>query len=180
MAPLPSWLWGLGVVPRPRWLGSVGGVSPRRPLCVPSLLCLFAALLGVVCPWCPARAFPAVVGGGVVLVVGSGPFPWCFPLRGPLLAPHGVTLLYRPSICTRSVQMDLLRSQVLQPFPTRGRVNCGSQGSPCGIGVSLACPDRRCALPAAPRWARTAVRAARSALGQAHWSPTQAGATAGR
>ena len=44
----------------------------------------------------------------------------------------------------------------------------------------LACPGGRCALPAAPRWARTAVRAVGSALGQAHWSPPQAGATAGR
>ena len=33
---------------------------------------------------------------------------------------QGVTLLYGPSICTRSVRMDLLRSQVLQPFPTPG------------------------------------------------------------
>ena len=36
------------------------------------------------------------------------------------LTGQGVTLLYGPSICTRSVQMDLLRSQVLQPFPTPG------------------------------------------------------------
>ena len=79
------------VVPRPLWLGFVGGVSPRRPLCVPSPLCLFSALLGAVFPWCRARAFPAVVGGGGVLVVGSGPFPWCFPLGGPMLAlPIGV------------------------------------------------------------------------------------------
>ena len=33
---------------------------------------------------------------------------------------QGVTLSYGPSICTRSVQMDLLSSQVLQPFPTPG------------------------------------------------------------
>ena len=39
--------------------------------------------------------------------------------------------------------------------------------------MSLACPDGRCALPAAPRWARTAVRAVGSGLGQAHWSPPQ-------
>ena len=46
--------------------------------------------------------------------------------------------------------------------------------------MSLACSDGPCALPAAPRWARTAVRAVASALGQAHWSPPQASATAGR
>ena len=53
-------------------------------------------------------------------------------------------------------------------------------GSPCGIGTSLAYPDGRCALPAAPHRTRTAVRAVGSALGQAHWPPPQAGATSGR
>ena len=45
-----------------------------------------------------------------------------FPLRGgdACTPRQGVTLLYGPSICTRWVQMDLLRSQVLQPFPTPG------------------------------------------------------------
>ena len=33
---------------------------------------------------------------------------------------QGVTLLYGPSICTRSVQMDLRRNQVRRPFPTPG------------------------------------------------------------
>ena len=74
------------VVPRPPWLGSVGGVSPCRPLCVPFPLCLFSVSLGAVFLWCRARAFPAVVGGGGVLVAGSGPFPWCFPVGGPMLA----------------------------------------------------------------------------------------------
>ena len=46
--------------------------------------------------------------------------------------------------------------------------------------TSLAYPDGRCALPAAPHRARTAVRAVGSALGQAHWPPPQAGATSGR
>ena len=46
----------------------------------------FSASLGAVFPWCRARAFPAVVGGWGVLVVGSGPFPWCFPLGGAMLA----------------------------------------------------------------------------------------------
>ena len=74
------------VVPRPPWVGSDGGVSPRRPLCVPSSFCLFSASLWAAFPWCRARAFPAVVGRGGVLVVGSGPFPWCFPVGGPMLA----------------------------------------------------------------------------------------------
>ena len=65
MTPLPPRLWGPGVVSRHPWLGSVGGgVSPRRPLCVPSPLFLFAVSLGAAFPWCLARAFLAVVGGG--------------------------------------------------------------------------------------------------------------------
>ena len=39
--------------------------------------------------------------------------------------------------------------------------------------MSLACPDGRCALPATPCWARTAVPAVGSALAQAHWSLPQ-------
>ena len=95
VAPLPPWLWGPGVVPRLPWLGSVGGgVFPRRPLCVPPLLFLFAASLGALFPWCLARAYLGCggcavgLGGGEggVLDAGSGPFPWCFPLGGPMLA----------------------------------------------------------------------------------------------
>ena len=87
VAPLPSRLWGLGVVPRPPWLGFFGGVSPRRPLSVPSPLCLFAASLGAVFPCCFARAFPAVVGGGGgSLSSARVPFPWCFPFGGAMLA----------------------------------------------------------------------------------------------
>ena len=71
-------------------------------------------------------------------------------------------------------------SRYVGPSPHRGRVHCGSLGSPCGIGTSLAYPDGRCALPAAPHRTRTAVRAVGSALGQAHWPPPQAGATSGR
>ena len=55
---------------------------------------------------------------------------------------QGVTLLYGPSICTRSVQMDLLRSQVLQPFPTPG------SGTLWVAGESLR--DRR--VSCLPRW----------------------------
>ena len=70
------------VVPRPPWLGSVGGVSPCCPLCVPSFFCLFSVSLGAVS--CPGLPGCGVWGG--VLVAGSGPFPWCFPVGGPVLA----------------------------------------------------------------------------------------------
>ena len=59
------------------------------------------------------------VGGCLTMarVPSSGVSPWgadaCTPRQG-------VTQLYGPSICTRSVQMDLRRSQVLRPFPTPG------------------------------------------------------------
>ena len=76
--------------------------------------------------------------------------------------------------------MDLFRSQVLQSFPTPG------SGTLWVAGESLR--DRR--VSCLPRWTvcptrspslgRTAVRAVGSALGQAHWSPPQAGATGGR
>ena len=70
------------VVPRPPWLGSVGGASPCCPLCVPSSFCLFSVSLGAVS--CPGLPGCGVWGG--VLVAGSGPFPWCFPVGGPVLA----------------------------------------------------------------------------------------------
>ena len=55
---------------------------------------------------------------------------------------QGVTLLYGPSIFTSSVQMDPLRSQVLQPFPTPG------SGTLWVAGESLR--DRR--VSCLPRW----------------------------
>ena len=170
------------VVPRPPWLGSVGGVSPRRPLCVPSSFCLFSASLGAVFPWCRARAFAVVVGGGGSLSSARVPSPGVSPWGGPMLAlPVRVELCCtgRPFVPARYTWTCSV-ARYSSHSPHRGRVHCGSQGSACGIGVSLACPDGRCALPTAPRWARTAVRAVGSALGQAHWSPPQAGATAGR
>ena len=120
VALLPSRLWGLDVVPRPPWLGSVGGVSPRRPLCVPSPPFVSLPRRLAVFPWCLARAFPAVVGGGGGPCRRLGFLPLVFPLRGAdaCTPRQGVTVLYGPFICTRLVQMDLLRSQVLQPFPT--------------------------------------------------------------
>ena len=60
------------------------------------------------------------VGGGPCRRLGS--LPLVFPRGGAdaCTPRQGLTLLYGPSIYTRSVQMDLLRSQVLQPFPTPG------------------------------------------------------------
>ena len=83
------------------------------------------------------------LGGGVD--AGPGPRPPVFPLGGACTPRQGVTLLYVPSICTRSVQMGLRRSQVLRPFPTPGsgtlwvageplrdrRVSCLPQGTVC-------------------------------------------------
>ena len=82
VAPFPTWLWDPGVV-------------PRHPLCVPSPLFLFVALLGCCSPGAlpgPTRAVVGVWwgwvgwGGGGVLDAGSGPFPWCLLLGGPMLA----------------------------------------------------------------------------------------------
>ena len=132
------------VVPRPPWLGSVGGASPCCPLCV----CppLFRVAWGGVVPG-PSRLW--CVGGGPCRRLGS--LPLVFPRggAGACTPRQGVTLLYgcRPWTC--SVARYSSRS------PHRGRVHCGSLGSPRGTGASLACPDGRCALPAAPRWART-------------------------
>ena len=142
--------------------------------------CPLGVLLGST--WLLVGVLPSRVGGGVAPDVGSGPSLREFPHGGAdaCTPRQGVTLLYGPSICTRSVQMDLRRNHVCRPLPTPGRVHCGSLGSPCGIGASLAYPDGRRALPAAPHRTRTAVRAVGSALGQAHWPPPQAGATSGR
>ena len=61
-------------------------------------------------------------GGGGGADAGSGPSLREFPHGGAdaCTPRQGVTLLYGPSICTRSVQMDLRRSQVRWPFPTPG------------------------------------------------------------
>ena len=61
-------------------------------------------------------------GGGGAPDAGSGPSLRDFPHGGAdaCTPPQGVTLLYGPSICTRSVQMDLRRNQVRRPFPTPG------------------------------------------------------------
>ena len=61
-------------------------------------------------------------GGGGAPDAGSGPSLREFPHGGAdaCTPRQGVTLLYGPSICTRSVQMDLRRNQVRRPFPTPG------------------------------------------------------------
>ena len=95
------------VVPRPPWLGSVGGVSPCRPLCVPSSFCLFSASLGAVFPWCRARAFPAVVGGGGSLSPARVPSPG--------VSPWGGRCLHSPSGCN-----SVVRAVHLYPLGTNG------------------------------------------------------------
>ena len=91
-------------------------------------------------PLVPCPGLPGGGGWGGILVVGSGPFPWCFHLGGgdACTPRQNVTLLYGPSICTRSVQMDLLCSQVLQP----------GSGTLWVAGESLR--DRR--VSCLPRW----------------------------
>ena len=162
----------LGACPRLSGRGSaalfgVGAVCRAPP---PISAVWFPALPGwgllVVCPpavpfACPppsvsfpcrlGRCFSGVVPGPSRLWwVGGGPcrrlgsLPLVFPRGGAdFCTPRqGVTLLYGPSICTRSVQMDLLRSQVLQPFPTPG------SGTLWVAGESLR--DRR--VSCLPRW----------------------------
>ena len=61
-------------------------------------------------------------GGGGAPDAGSGPSLREFPHGGAdaCTPRQGLTLLYGPSICTRSVQMDLCRNQVRRLFPTPG------------------------------------------------------------
>ena len=84
------------VVSRPPWLGSVGGVSPCCPLCVPSSFCLFSVSLGAVFLWCRARAFPAVVGGEGSLSPARVPSPG--------VSPWGGRCLHSPSGCNSVVR----------------------------------------------------------------------------
>ena len=76
------------------------------PRCAP----WFRLLVGVL---------PGRVGGGGG-DAGSGPSLREFPHGGgdACTPRQGVTLLYGPCICTRSVQMDLRCNQVRRPFPT--------------------------------------------------------------
>ena len=87
---------------------------------------------------------PGRVGGGGAPDAGSGPSLREFPHGGgdACTPRQGVTLLYGPSICTPSVQMDLRRNQVRRPFPTPG------PGTLWVSGQSLR--DRR--VSCVPRW----------------------------
>ena len=174
----------------PGWGLLVVVCSPAAPFACPPSSFFLPRRLGRCSPGVPCPGLPGlwwVCGGarwagGGLLDAGSGPVPWCFPFGGPMHAlPVRVSLCCtgRPFVPPR-YKWTCSVARYSSRSPHRGRLHCGSQGSPCGTVMSLACPDGRCALPAAPRWARTAVRAVGSALGQAHWSPTQAGATVGR
>ena len=129
--------------PAPPGWGLLVVCPPAAPFACPPPSVSFPCRLG--------RCFPgAVPGPSRLWWVGGGPcrrlgsLPLVFPRGGAdACTPcQGVTLLYRPSICTRSVQMDLLRSQVLQPFPTPG------SGTLWVAGESLR--DRR--VSCLPRW----------------------------
>ena len=107
--------------PAPPGWGLLVVCPPAVPFACPPPSVSFPCRLG--------RCFSGVVPGPSRLWwVGGGPcrrlgsLPLVFPRGGAdaCTPRQGVTLMYGPSICTRSVQMDLLRSQVLQPFPTPG------------------------------------------------------------
>ena len=121
-----------------------------HPSCAPPfpsvLLCTRFCPLGVPLgpTWLLAGLLPGRVGGSG----GARRWLWSLP---PGVSPRGtdawtpcqgVTLLYGPSICTRSVQVDLRRSQVRRPFPTPG------SGTLWVSGESLR--DKR--VSCLPRW----------------------------
>ena len=121
------------------------------PSCASPLLPFRAPLPPVSPPRCAPWFYPVVGGcvarqgwGGGAPDAGSGPSLREFPHGGAdaCTPRQGVTLLYRPSICTRSVQMDLRRNQVRRPFPTPG------SGTLWVSGESLR--DRR--VSCLPRW----------------------------
>ena len=71
--------------PAPPGWGLLVVCPPAAPFACPPPSVSFPCRLG--------RCFPGAVPGpsrlwwvGGVLVVGSGPFPWCFPVGGPMLA----------------------------------------------------------------------------------------------
>ena len=121
------------------------------PLARPPPLPFRAPLPPVSPPRCAPWFYPVVGGcvarqgwGGGGPDAGSGPSLREFPHGGAdaCTPRQGVTLLYGPSICTRSVQMDLRRNQVRRPFPTPG------SGTLWVSGESLR--DRR--VSCLPRW----------------------------
>ena len=120
--------------------------------CAPPPLPFRAPLPPVSPPRCAPWFYPVVCefvarqgwGGGGAPDAGSGPSLREFPHGGAdaCTPRQGVTLLYGPSICTRSVQMDVRRNQVRRPFPTVG------SGTRWVSGESLR--DRR--VSCLPRW----------------------------
>ena len=125
--------------------------SPLLSLARPPPLPFRAPLPPVSPPRCAPWFYPVVGGcvagqgwGGEAPDAGSGPSLRQFPHGGAdaCTPRQGVTLLYGPSICTRSVQMDLRRNQVRRPFPTPG------SGTLWVSGESLR--DRR--VSCLPRW----------------------------
>ena len=107
--------------PAPPGWGLLMVCPPAAPFACPPPYVSFPRRLGRRSPGAvpgPSRLW--WVGGGPCRRLGS--LPLVFPLGGAdaCTPRQGVTLLYGPSISTRSVQMDLLRSQVLLPFPTPG------------------------------------------------------------
>ena len=121
------------------------------PLARPPPLPFCAPLPPVPPPRCAPWFYP-VVGGCVARQGwgGGGARRWLwsslreFPHGGAdaCTPRQGVTLLYRPSICTCSVQIDLRRNQVRRPFPTLG------SGTLWVSGESLR--ERR--ISCLPRW----------------------------
>ena len=122
-----------------------------HPSCAPPPLPFRVPVPPVLPPRCAPRCNPVVGGlvarqgwGEGALHAGSGPSLRVFPHGGAdaCTPRQGVTLLYGPSICTRSVQMDLRRIQVRRPFPTPG------SGTLWVSGESL--QNRR--VSSLPRW----------------------------
>ena len=101
-------------------------------------------MCSLVLPGCGWVCCQAGFCGGGAPDAGSSPSLREFPHGGAdaCTPRQGVTLLYGPSICTRSVQMDLRRNQVRRPFPTPG------SGTLWVSGESLR--DRR--VSCLPRW----------------------------
>ena len=140
------------MVRRHPWLGSVGcSVPPPPRLRAPPPLSFCRVAWGAV-PLVPCLGLPGLwwACGGAgwggwegSLTLARVPSPGVSPWGGRCLhSPSGCNCVVRPSSCTRWVQMDLLCSQVLQPFPTPGSGTLWVAGEPLR--------DRR--VSCLPRW----------------------------